>query len=44
MHKLKINLDKHKPKFEEINDEKSFFGVFVAILGSIAFGTMIMKD
>jgi len=42
--KLKINLDKHKPKFEEINDEKSFFGVFVAILGSIAFGTMIMKD
>ena len=42
--KLKINLDKHKPKFEEINDEKSFFGVFVAILGAIAFGRMIMKD
>jgi hypothetical protein len=42
--KLKIKIDKHKPKFEEINDEKSFFGVFVAILGAIAFGRMIMKD
>ena len=42
--KLKNKIEKHKPKFEEINDEKSFFGVFVSILGAITLGSMIMKD
>ena len=41
---LKNKIEKHKPKFEEINDEKSFFGVFVSILGAITLGSMIMKD
>ena len=41
---LKNKIEKHKPKFEEINDEKGFFGVFVSILGAIALGSMIMKD
>jgi len=41
---LKNKIEKHKPKFEEINDEKGFFGVFVSILGAIALGRMIMKD
>ena len=43
-HMLKNKIEKHKPKFEEINDEKSFFGVFVSILGAITLGSMIMKD
>jgi predicted RNase H-like nuclease (RuvC/YqgF family) len=42
--KLKNKIENHKPKFEEINDEKGFFGVFVSILGAIALGSMIMKD
>ncbi len=41
---LKNKIEKHKPKFEEINDEKSFFGAFVSILGAITLGSMIMKD
>ena len=41
---LKNKIEKHKPKFEEINDEKGFFGVFVSILGAITLGSMIMKD
>jgi len=41
---LKNKIEKHKPKFEEINDEKGFFGIFVSILGAIALGSMIMKD
>ena len=41
---LKNKIEKHKPKFEEINDEKGFFGVFVSILGAIALGSMIIKD
>ena len=41
--KLKNKIENHKPKFEEINDEKGFFGVFVSILGAIALGSMIMK-
>ena len=41
---LKNKIEKHKPKFEEINDEKSFFGVFVSILGAITLGSIIMKD
>jgi len=41
---LKNKIEKHKPKFEEINDEKSFFGVFVSILSAITLGSMIMKD
>ena len=41
---LKNKIEKHKPKFEEINDEKGFFGVFVSIRGAIALGSMIMKD
>jgi predicted RNase H-like nuclease (RuvC/YqgF family) len=42
--KLKNKIENHKPKFEEINDEKSFFGVLVSILGAIALGSMITKD
>ena len=42
--KLKNKIENHNPKFEEINDEKGFFGVFVSILGAIALGSMIMKD
>jgi len=42
--KLKNKLEKHKPKFEEINDEFFFFWVFATILGVIAFGSMIMKE
>ena len=41
---LKNKIEKHKPKFEEINDENGFFGVFVSILGAITLGSMIMKD
>ena len=41
---LKNKIENHNPKFEEINDEKGFFGVFVSILGAIALGSMIIKD
>tara|TARA_B110000977_G_C10725578_1_gene356954 strand:- start:114 stop:320 length:207 start_codon:yes stop_codon:yes gene_type:complete len=41
---LKNKIEKHNPKFEEINDEKGFFGDFNSILGAIALGSKIMKD